>query len=101
MAKEVRQYGSDKETTGQQSLSAEDLEKLHLNADTDVRAESLHHTLGASSSQASPGDHTHDGGTSSPLLVGLTISGARGGNTSLPSIIACLVRLGAVDNSSA
>lgn len=42
-------------------LSAEDVEKLHKNADTDVRKESIHHTLGRRPSQASPGNHVHDG----------------------------------------
>lgn len=100
MAKQVRQYGSDKTGSGQSPVTAEEVEKLHLNADTDVRPESLHHTLGASESQASPGDHNHDGGTSALLLVGMTLSGSRGGNTSLPSIIAALVRLGATDSTT-
>jgi hypothetical protein len=46
------------------ALSAEDVERLHQNADTDSRKESLHHTLGSRSTQASPGDHDHKGGNS-------------------------------------
>lgn len=42
-------------------LSSEDVEKLHKNADTDVRKEAIHHTLGRRPSQASPGNHVHDG----------------------------------------
>jgi hypothetical protein len=34
---------------------------LHAN-DIDLSASSIHHTLGTSPNQASPGDHTHDGG---------------------------------------
>jgi hypothetical protein len=77
------------------------VDDFHTNSDLDTRKESQHHTLGPSPTQASPGDHTHDGGDSPLLLTGLTISGSRGGNTSLPSIIACLVRLGAKDSSTA
>ncbi|MBC7589670.1 MAG: hypothetical protein H7226_01325 [Salinibacterium sp.] len=101
MAKAIRQYGSDKGTAVAAPTTAEEVAKFHMNADTDVRGESIHHTIGAGETQSSPGNHTHDGGTSPLLLSGLTISGSRGGNTSLPSIIACLVRLGAIDSSSA
>lgn len=83
-------------------LSAEQVEKLHLNADTDVRRESVHHTLGPNTTQAAPGDHKHDGSDSSLLLGGVTISGSRSSSTSiLPSVIAALVKLGAVDQSTA
>jgi len=84
------------------NVSAEDVEKLHRNADTDVRRESIHHTLGPRSSQAAAGDHKHDGSDSPLILAGLTISGSRASSTSItPSIIACLVRLGATDSSTA
>ena len=84
------------------SLSAEQVEKLHKNADTDVRRESIHHTLGPGPVQAAPGNHRHDGSDSSLLLEGVTISGSRSSSTSiLPSIIAALVKLGAIDQSTA
>ena len=84
------------------NLSADDVEKLHTHADTDVRRESLHHTLGPRPTQAAPGDHSHDGSDSAFLLSGITISGSRSSSTSiLPSIIAALVRLGATDQSTA
>lgn len=75
--------------------------QFHRNADTDVRPESIHHTLGSAPSQASPGDHKHDGGTSSLLLSGYTITGSKASpSTVLPSIIAALVRLGAKDSTT-
>ena len=77
--------------------SAKEVDDFHTNADTDQRSESLHHTLGPGPSQASPGNHTHDGGTSSPLWEGGTISGSRGGNVALASVIALLVQKGAID----
>ena len=43
------------------SPSAEEVNAFHLNADKDAGAGALHHTLGLGSSQASPGNHTHDG----------------------------------------
>lgn len=77
------------------------VDDFHTNSDLDTRPESQHHTLGPGDSQASPGNHQHDGGTSPLLLTGFTISGSRGGNTALPSLIACLVRLGATDSTTA
>ena len=81
--------------------SAEEITKLHRNADTDGDARSAHHTLGARAGQAAPGNHSHDGGTSVLLLDGTTISGSRGTSTAVVSIIAALVQLGATDATTA
>ena len=78
-----------------------EVEKVHKYADTDGKSTAIHHTLGAGPMQASPGNHTHNGGTSLSLLEGVTISGAKGGNTALASIISLLVSLGATDTTSA
>lgn len=42
-------------------LTSEEVNNLHLNADKDAGAGALHHTLGQNPSQASPGNHTHNG----------------------------------------
>jgi len=39
----------------------------HKNSDRDSSPWAIHHTLGPRRNQASPGDHTHDGGTSLEL----------------------------------
>ena len=84
------------------SPSSNVVTKFHKNADTDVRKESIHHTLGSRPSQASPGDHTHNGGDSKQILEGFTIVGSKSSpSTMWPSIIACLVRLGAEDSTTA
>lgn len=80
---------------------AEEVNTFHTNADTDVRAESVHHTLGAGGTQASPGDHRHRGGDSQPLMAGITFSGSRGGNVALLTVIQGLVALGATDSTTA
>lgn len=80
---------------------AEQVAQFHQNADTDTRGEAIHHTLGPGSAQATAGDHKHRGGDSSLLLDGLTITGSRGGNVALLSVIQCLVALGATDSSTA
>ena len=81
--------------------SAKEVIKAHLMADTDGKATAAHHTLGAGPMQSSPGNHTHNGGTSLSLLEGITISGAKGSNTALASVIAALVSLGATDTTTA
>lgn len=77
--------------------SRKEVEKFHTNADTDGNEGSIHHTLGPAKHQASPGDHDHRGGQSVAILTGVTISGSRGGNAALASVIAALVELGASD----
>lgn len=73
--------------------------KFHKNAPTDTRAEDIHHTLGFSSGQAAKGDHNHrTEGT--PLFDGVTITGAKGGNAALASVIALLVQWGAKDGTT-
>jgi hypothetical protein len=104
MAKEIKQYGrSEREVdpTGKGKPSTEEVENFHTNSDVDVRAESQHHTLGPGPSQASPGNHNHDGGTSPLILDGLSITGSRNSDAWRLSVNALLVRLGADDNTTA
>jgi hypothetical protein len=74
----------------------------HSQDDTDISPRAHHHTLGTSRNQASPGNHIHDG-ISSPKLGAkqmnpagnavvnqYSISGSRGGNAAVASIIALL-----------
>jgi H-type lectin domain. len=42
-------------------VTPSDSRRQHARADTDMGARSVHHTLGNSHNQASPGDHIHDG----------------------------------------
>jgi len=65
--------------------SAEEVNLLHLNADKDAGAGALHHTLGQGSSQASPGNHNHDGRSSKRVelknLAGSSVMYNPGGGT--------------------
>lgn len=80
---------------------AQTVQDFHTNADTDKTDTAIHHTLGPSPSQASPGSHRHDGGDSVLLLEGFTVTGSKASpSTVLPSIIACLTRLGAKDSTT-
>lgn len=81
--------------------SAEEVTRFHTEADTDTRAEAIHHTLGTGDNQAARGSHNHRGGDSVQLLSGVTITGSRGGNIALLSVIQALVALGATDSTTA
>jgi hypothetical protein len=76
---------------------ADSVREFHVNADTDVSPDSIHHTIGPGFHQAASGQHTHDGSNSPLLLEGVTIAGSKGGNTALASVISALVKLGASD----
>lgn len=84
--------------------AARQVSEFHTKADTDSSTSAGHHTLGISHNQASPGDHSHDGQTS--RLVGsgrkITISGAKGGNAALASLITALKQvMDLTDNTTA
>lgn len=100
--RKVQQYGKSLQeaATDPGIPTAEEVERAHTNADTDTRPESVHHTLGALPTQASPGDHNHDGGDSALLLSGMTISGSRASDAWRLSVNAILIRLGATDSST-
>jgi len=78
-----------------------DVVPANVPVDTDRNVFSAHHTLGINHLQASSGSHNHDGVNSVPVLDGVAITGSRSGGAALVSIIAALVKLGAVDSSVA
>lgn len=76
--------------------------KFHQKSDVDASANAQHHSLGPRSTQSAAGNHTHqigDGG-SVPVLDGVSLTGSKGGNAALASVIAALVLLGATDNTT-
>ena len=79
--------------------TAKEVNEFHENSDKDGGTKAQHHTLGAAAYQASPGNHTHDGGSSVSLLEGVNLTGSRGASTAMTSIIAALVQLGATDQT--
>lgn len=81
--------------------SATQVRDFHTYADTDATQDSLHHTLGPGQNQASPGTHRHNGSDSTLLFEGISITGAKGSNTALASVISLLVQFGATDSTTA
>lgn len=89
-------------TTVTAKPTSQEVTDFHTNSDVDGSAKAQHHTLGANARQASPGDHSHDGGSSQildPVLQGYTITGSKstGDVAWRNSITAALVKLGASD----
>jgi hypothetical protein len=82
--------------------------RFHARSDVDTSINAQHHSLGQRPNQAASGAHIHDGKSSLviPLanlpkpLSGIDISGSKGGNTALASVIAALVVLGATDSTT-
>lgn len=83
-----------------ETLSAREVNALHSKSDRDSGRDSQHHTLGSGANQASPGDHKHDGRTSSLLGAGITISGSKGGNAALASVISAMVTMFGVNDTT-
>lgn len=62
-----QQYNSDYDRSKWSDITPADSRRQHARADTDMSPRSAHHTLGIKHSQASPGDHIHDGTTSKKI----------------------------------
>lgn len=76
------------------------VEEFHTNSDVDRDKDAMHHTIGTNEFQAAAGSHTHNGSDSLLLLSNVELTGSRGGNTALASVIACLVSMGAKDSTT-
>jgi hypothetical protein len=83
-----------------------DVNDLHTHSDVDHTGLSQHHTLGPNANQASPGDHSHDGGQSGKVAFTdisyskPTVSGSRGGNAALQDLLLKLEAAGLIVNST-
>lgn len=83
---------SDKDFAKFGSFGPGEVNELHTRSDVDTSGRSQHHTLGYNNSQASPGDHTHDGTTSRKIgyKLGVVVTGSKGGNAALASLLTML-----------
>lgn len=85
-------FGGVKQDKTKLGPTAREVNLIHANSDIDSGPSAGHHSLGVNRNQASPGDHVHDGKASKLLGAGMhiTISGSKGGNAALTSLIAAL-----------
>lgn len=82
-------FGAIKQEKGNEAPPPGQVNTFHSRSDVDSSTGSQHHTIGIGHNQASAGDHNHDG-LSSRLIgkgLGMTVSGSRGGNAALASLI--------------
>jgi hypothetical protein len=59
---------------------------FHMFSDVDSQMDAQHHTIGPGVTQAAGGAHSHNGSDSALLFSG-TITGAKGGNAAVASLI--------------
>lgn len=85
-------YGSIKKEKGNPAPSPREVNFFHTRSDVDSGVTAQHHTLGIKHTQASPGDHCHDGKGSRKIGtgLGLVLTGAKGGNVALGNLITML-----------
>lgn len=85
-------FGPVKKEKSNTAPEPRDVNFFHERSDKDSSVSAQHHTLGTGHNQASSGDHVHDGRSSRKVGtgMGLTISGAKGGNAALGSLITML-----------
>ena len=85
-------WGEVKSDAKPTSPEPREVNQFHSRSDVDSRQNAQHHTLGNGHNQASAGDHNHDGKSTRKIGYGLnlTISGAKGGNAALGSLITAL-----------
>lgn len=76
------------------------VKQLHAKSDVDSGPFAQHHTIGLRKDQASSGAHSHDGKDSKFIFEGKSVSGSKGGNVALASVISVLVSLGLTDNTT-
>ena len=73
---------------------------VHVYSDLDSATQAQHHTLGPGPSQAAPGSHNHDGRTSRKLYNAITVTGSRGGNAAVASLLTALATQGLIIDST-
>jgi hypothetical protein len=85
-------FGDIKKEKKDTSPEPRDVNFAHTRSDVDSSTTAQHHTLGIQHNQAAAGDHAHDGKSSRKLGtgLGLTLTGAKGGNVALTNLIAML-----------
>lgn len=67
-------WGQIKQDAKPNTATPKQVNDFHARSDLDSSTFSQHHTLGVKHNQASPGDHTHDGGNSRKLGQGLGLN---------------------------
>lgn len=95
-------FGGVKEDKNPSTLTSRQVNKMHEKSDKDVSPNAQHHTLGTDRNQAASGSHTHTGKDSKKIGdgSGLVVTGSRGGNAALNSLLTELSKVISFTNST-
>lgn len=85
-------FGGIKNERGNPAPNPKQISFFHSRSDVDTSQFAQHHTIGIKHNQACAGDHVHDGKSSRKIGVGLalSVSGSKGGNAALASLLTML-----------
>lgn len=85
-------FGNIKQDKKRATADPREVNAFHASSDLDSGVNAQHHTLGIKHTQGSPGDHVHDGSSSRKVgaNMNLSVTGAKGGNAALTSLLAML-----------
>lgn len=94
-------YRAPYDRTSESAVNPEAVNSFHKKSDVDSSAKAQHHTIGTKQDQAASGAHDHDGINSKKIMVGVNITGAKGGNVALTNLITALAAaLGFTDSTT-
>jgi hypothetical protein len=88
-------FGEIKEDAKPATPEPREVNLFHSRSDVDASTFAQHHTLGIKHNQASTGDHIHDGASSRKIGqgLGLVVTGSKGGNAALASLLVQLAKV--------
>lgn len=86
-------FGPIKSSKINPNPTSEEVKRFHTNSDVSSSAQALHHRIGTGQFDVNSARHKHNGTDSLKLGDGITISGSKGGNAALTSLIAALVSI--------
>lgn len=88
-------FGSIKDEKKSPAPPPREVGLFHARSDVDSSQQAQHHTVGMKHDQSAAGDHIHDGKSTRKVGYGLnlTVSGAKGGNAALASLLTMLANV--------
>jgi hypothetical protein len=95
-------FGKVKTEPRNKALPAREVNKIHEKSDVDSAPTAQHHTVGTDRNQAAAGSHTHGGKDSVKIGtgLGLAVTGSRGGNAAVTSLLTELAKVISFTNNT-
>lgn len=88
-------FGEVKQDAKPATPDPREVNLFHSRSDVDASTIAQHHTIGIKHTQASSGDHVHDGKSSRKIGqgLGLIVTGSTGGNVALNNLLDMLAQV--------